>query len=164
MRVIRIFPQRSGGASMSIFNSIKQSVTKAANSMNSELKKFRSKDLLQAIVAGSTMIAYADGVVSAEEKQKLLGFVRSSEQLSVFESDKVIESFTQYLSRFEFDVTIAAGEALQKIAAFRGKPEAELIVRVCLAIAKADGNIDMQEQQALGQICQSLGLDVKNYL
>jgi tellurite resistance protein TerB len=164
MCVIRIFPQRSGGASMSIFNSIKQSVTNAANSMNSELKKFRSKDLLQAIVAGSTMIAYADGVVSAEEKQKLLGFVRSSEQLSVFESDKVIESFTQYLSRFEFDVTIAAGEALQKIAAFRGKPEAELIVRVCLAIAKADGNIDMQEQQALGQICQSLGLDVKNYL
>jgi tellurite resistance protein TerB len=149
---------------MSIFDSIKKSVTSAANSMNSELKKFRSKDLLQAIVAGSTMIAYADGVVSAEEKQKLLGYVRSSEQLSVFESDKVIESFTQYLSRFEFDVTIAAGEALQKIAAFRGKPEAELIVRVCLAIAKADGNIDPKEQQALGQICQSLGLDVKNFL
>lgn len=148
---------------MSIFNSIKQSVTNAANSMNSELKKFRSKDLMQAIVAGSTMIAYADGVVSAEEKQKLLGFVRSSEQLSVFESDKVIETFTQYLSRFEFDVTIAAGEALQKIAAFRGKPEAELIVRVCLAIAKADGHIDHKEQQALGQICQSLGLDMKNF-
>lgn len=148
---------------MSIFNSIKQSVTSAANSMNSELKKFRSKDLMQAIVAGSTMIAYADGVVSAEEKQKLLGFMRSSEQLSVFESDKVIETFTQYLSRFEFDVTIAAGEALQKIAAFRGKPEAELIVRVCLAIAKADGHIDHKEQQALGQICQSLGLDMKNF-
>ncbi len=149
---------------MSIFNSIKQSVTSAANSMNSELKKFRSKDLLQAIVAGSTMIAYADGAVTAEEKQKLLGYVRSSEQLSVFESDKVIESFTQYLSRFEFDVTIASGEALQKIAAFRGKPEAELIARVCLAIAKADGNIDAKEQQALNQICQSLGLDVKNFL
>lgn len=131
--------------------------------MNSELKKFRSKDLLQAIVAGSTMIAYADGAVNAEEKQKLLGFVRSSEQLSVFESDKVIETFTQYLSRFEFDVNIAAGEALQKIAAFRGKPEAELIVRVCLAIAKADGSMDAKEQQALGQICQSLGLDVKNF-
>jgi len=149
---------------MSIFNSIKQSVTNATNSMNSELKKFRSKDLLQAIVAGSTMIAYADGAVNAEEKQKLLGYVRSSEQLSVFESDKVIESFTQYLSRFEFDATIAAGEALQKIAAFRGKPEAELIVRVCLAIAKADGNIDPNEQQALAQISQSLGLDVKNFL
>ena len=148
---------------MSIFNSLKQSVTNATQSMNSELKKFRSKDLLQAIVAGSTMIAYADGAVNTEEKQKLLGYVRSSEQLSVFESDKVIESFTQYLSRFEFDVTIASGEALQKIAAFRGKPEAELIVRVCLAIAKADGSMDPKEQQALNQICQSLGLDVKNF-
>lgn len=148
---------------MSLFNSLKQSVTNAANSMNSELKKFRSKDLLQAIVAGSTMIAYADGVVTAEEKQKLLGFVRSSEQLSVFDSDKVIESFTQYLARFEFDATIGAGEALQKIAAFKGKPEAELIVRVCLAIARADGNIDAKERQALGQICQSLGLDINNF-
>ena len=148
---------------MSFFNSIKQSVTNAANSMNSELKKFRSKDLLQAIVAGSTMIAYADGVVSADEKQKLLGFVRTSEQLSVFESDKVIESFNQYLTHFDFDATIGAGEALQKIGAFKGKPEAELIVRVCLAIAKADGNIDAKERQALGQICQSLNLDINNF-
>ena len=148
---------------MSFFNAIKQSVTNAANSMNSELKKFRSKDLLQAIVAGSTMIAYADGVVSAEEKQKLLGFVRNSEQLSVFESDKVIESFNQYLTRFDFDATIGAGEALQKIGAFKGKPKAELIVRVCLAIAKADGHIDATERQALGQICQSLGLDINNF-
>lgn len=148
---------------MSFFNSLKQSVTSAANSMNSELKKFRSKDLLQAIVAGSTMIAYADGMVTAEEKQKLLGFVRSSEQLSVFESDKVIETFNQYLTRFDFDATIGTGEALQKIGAFKGKPEAELIVRVCLAIAKADGNIDDKERQALGQICQSLGLDINNF-
>ena len=154
-------PQRK--TNMSLFNSIKQSVTNAANSMNSELKKFRSKDLLQAIVAGSTMIAYADGVVTAEEKQKLLGFVRTSEQLSVFESDKVIEFFNQYLTRFDFDATIGAGEALQKISAFKGKPEAELIVRVCLAIAKADGNIDAKERQALGQICQSLGLDINNF-
>ncbi|CAN5374058.1 tellurite resistance TerB family protein [soil metagenome] len=148
---------------MSLFDSIKKSVTNAANSMNSELKKFRSKELLQAIVAGSTMIAYADGVVTAEEKQKLLGFVRTSEQLSVFESDKVIESFTQYLARFDFDPTIGAGEALQKIALFKGKPEAQLIVRVCLAIAKADGTIDATEQQALGQICQSLGLDINSF-
>jgi tellurite resistance protein len=73
--------------------------------------------------------------VTSKEKQKLLGFVRSAGQLCVFESDRVIEYFTQYLSRFEFDVTIAAGEALQKIAVFRDKPEAVLIVSVCLAIA-----------------------------
>lgn len=43
------------------------------------------------------------------------------------------------------------------------KPEAPLIVRVCLAIARADGNIDITEQQVLGQICHSLGLELKDF-
>ena len=149
---------------MSFLDSLKKSVIDAGKSMNSELQKFRSKDLMQAIVAGATMIAYADGVVSASEKQKLMGYVRNSEQLSVFDTDKVIESFNQNLSRFEFDSTIAAGEALQNIAVFKGKPEAHLIVRVCLAIANADGNFDTTEQQALEQICRSLDLDIKSFV
>ena len=149
---------------MSFLDSLKKSFVDVTQSMNSELKKFLSKDLLQAIVAGSTMIAYADGEVSASEKQKLMGYVRNSEQLSVFDTDKVIESFNQYLTRFEFDATIASGEALQKIAVFKGKPEAHLIVRVCLAIANADGKFDSTEQQALDQICRSLDLDIKTFV
>ena len=149
---------------MSFLDSLKKSFVDVTQSMNSELKKFRSKDLLQANLAGSTIIAYADGEVSASEKQKLMGYVRNSEQLSVFDTDKVIESFNQYLTRFEFDATIASGEALQKIAVFKGKPEAHLIVRVCLAIANADGKFDSTEQQALDQICRSLDLDIKTFV
>ena len=65
------------------------------------------------------------------------------------------------------DVAIGAektGEALQKIAVFKGKPEAHLIVRVCLAIANADGKFDSTEQQALDQICRSLDLDIKTFV
>lgn len=149
---------------MSFIDSLKKSVLDAGKSMNSELMKFRSKDLMQAIVGGATMIAYADGDVSASEKQKLMGYVRNSEQLSVFDTDKVIESFNQNLSRFEFDSNIAIGETLQKIAVFKGKPEAHLIVRVCLAIANADGHFDTTEQQALDQICRSLELDTKSFV
>lgn len=149
---------------MSFIDSLKKSVLDAGKSMNSELMKFRSKDLMQAIVAGATMIAYADGDVSASEKQKLMGYVRNSEQLSVFDTDKVIKSFNQNLSRFEFDSNIAIGETLQKIAVFKGKPEAHLIVRVCLAIANADGHFDTTEQQALDQICRSLELDTKSFV
>ncbi|MEF8723709.1 MAG: TerB family tellurite resistance protein [Candidatus Accumulibacter phosphatis] len=149
---------------MSFLDSLKQSVREVTQSLNSEMKKFRSKELLQAIVAGSTMIAYSDGQVSSAEKQKLMGYVRNSEQLSVFESDKVIEAFNQNLSRFEFDATIASGEALQKIAVFKGKPEAPLIVSVCLAIANADGNLASTEQQTLEQICRALDHDIKTFL
>jgi tellurite resistance protein TerB len=149
---------------MSFLDSLKKSFKDVTQSLNTEIKKFRSKELLQAIVAGSTMIAFADGVVSASEKQKLMGYVRNSEQLSAFDTDKVIEAFNQNLSRFEFDNTIAGGEALQKISAFKGKPEAHLIVRVCLAIANADGNFEESERQALEQICRALELDSKTFI
>jgi len=149
---------------MSFLDTLKKSLLDVTQSLNSELIKFRSKELLQAIVSGSTMIAFADGNVSSAEKQKLMGFIRNSEQFKVFDTDKVIESFNQCLSRFEFDNTIATGEALQKITAFKGKPEAHLIVRVCLAIANADGHFDSSERQALEQICGALELDSSSFI
>lgn len=148
---------------MSFFDSVKQSIGKMGASLNAEIKKFRSKELLDAIVSGSAMIAFADGEVSAEEKQKLLGYIRNSEQLSVFDTDKVIESFNKTTQRFEFDNSIAVGETLQKIAPFKGKPEALLIVQVCVAIANADGNFDASERKAVEQICAALELDSKSF-
>ena len=144
---------------MSFFNSLKQSLAGAAQSMNTELKKYRSKDLMQAIVASATLMAYADGEVSAAEKQKLLGYMRNSEQMSVFEADKVIEAFNQCVGRFDFDTTIATGEVLQKLALFKNKPEAQLIARVCLAIANVDGKFDEAERKAMDKICQAMGID-----
>ena len=110
---------------MSFFDSLKQSLTGAAQSVNTELKKYRSKDLMQL----------------------------------VFEADKVIETFNQYVGRFDFDATIATGEVLQKLALFKNKPEAQLIARVCLSIANADGQFDESERKAMEKICQALGID-----
>ena len=85
--------------------------------------------------------------------------MRNSEQMSVFETDKVIEAFNLYVSRFDFDATIATGEVLQKLALFKNKPEAQLIARVCLAIANVDGKFDEAERKAMDKICQSMGID-----
>ncbi len=148
---------------MSFFDCLKKSVSEMGSSINAEIKKFRSKELLDAIVSGSAMIAFADGEVSAEEKQKLLGYIRNSEQLGVFDTDKVIEIFNKTTQRFEFDNSIAIGETLQKIAPFKNKPEAHLIVQVCVAIAKADGNFDTSERKAVQQICDALELDSKPF-
>lgn len=149
---------------MSFLDSLKKLFTEVSLTLSSEVQKYRSKDLLQAIVSGSTMIAFADGNASAAEKQKLMGYIRNSEQLKVFDTDKVIESFNQCLGRFEFDSTIATGEALLKVSAFKGKPEAHLIVRVCLAIANADGQFDTSEQRVLEEICNSLDLESSTFI
>lgn len=148
---------------MSWMDRIKGGMIDLRNNLTTEVKRFKSKDLMRAIVAGSTLIAYADGTISAEEKQKLIGFFKQSDELKVFNTEEVIAAFQSFVAKFEFDASIGEGEVLKEVAKFKGKPEAELIVKVCMAIAKADGNFDADEKAAVGRVCGSLDLNPAQY-
>jgi len=99
---------------------LKKNVTDARDAINTEITKFKSKDFLDAVVAGSAMVAYADGNISAQEKQKLMGYLRTSDQLKVFDQNDVIKQFQKYVEKFDFDTTIGTGEAMQAIAGHAG--------------------------------------------
>ena len=142
---------------------LKKNVTEAREALNKEITKFKSKEFLDAIVAGSAMVAYADGTISAQEKQKLMGYLRTSEQLQVFDQNDVIKQFQKYVEKFDFDNTIGTGEAMQAIARFRDKPQAQLIIRVCCAIGSADGDFDDDEQAVVRRMCNELGLNPKDF-
>jgi tellurite resistance protein TerB len=142
---------------------LKKNVTDARTALNTEITKFKSKDLLEAIVAGCALVAYADGSVSSEEKQKMMGFLKSSEQLKVFESGDVIKIFQKYVEKFEFDAAIGTGEVMVAVGKFRGKEQAQLVVRVCCAIGASDGNFDPQEQAVVRRMCSELGLNPSDF-
>lgn len=148
---------------MAFVDWLKKNVTEARDTINTELTKFKSKDLLDAILAGSALVAYADGDVSAAEKQKLIGYLRTSDQLKVFDVNEVIKSFQRSVEKFEFDATIGTGEAMQTIAKFKGKPQAQLIVRVCCAIGAADGNFDEKERSVVRRMCSELALNPADF-
>jgi len=145
---------------MSVMNWIKQQTT----NVQTEIGKFRNKDMMEGIVAGCALVAYADGNASSAEKQKMLGFIKQSETLKVFETDDVIKTFEKYIGKFEFDHGIGRGEALAAIVKMKNKPDqAQLLVRVCIAIGSSDGNFDEHERQAVTTICHELGLNPKNF-
>jgi len=144
---------------MSFTDWLKKNVTEARDALNTEITKFKSRDLLEAIVAGCAMVAYADGNVSPEEKQKMIGYLKSSDQLKVFDMGDVIKVFQKYVEKFEFDPTIGVGEVMQTVGKFRGKPQAQLIVRVCCAIGAADGDFDQDERSVIRRMCSELGLN-----
>ncbi len=148
---------------MSFTEWLKKNVTEARDSINTEITKFKSKDLLEAVIAGCTMVAYGDGNVSSEEKQKMMGFLKTSDQLKVFDSSDVVKIFQKYAEKFDFDATIGTGEAMQVIGKFRGKPQAQLLVRVCCAIGAADGNFDQREQNVVRRMCSELGLNPSDF-
>lgn len=148
---------------MSFTDWLKKNVTEARETLNAEITKFKSKDLLEAVVAGSAMVAFADGKITSEEKQKLMAYLKISDQLKVFDSNDVIKIFQKYAEKFEFDTMIGTGEAMQVIGKFRGKPQAQLVVRVCCAIGASDGDFDQKERAVVRKMCSELGLDPADF-
>lgn len=138
---------------------LKRNIIETRDSLNAEIVKFKSKDLLEAIVASSAMVAYADGSVSSEEKQKLMGYLRTSDQLKHFDQNDVIKLFQKYVEKYEFDASIATGEVMTAVSKFKGKPQAQLVVRVCCAIGASDGDFDQTEKAVVRRMCTELELD-----
>ncbi|MBF0108933.1 MAG: tellurite resistance TerB family protein [Magnetococcales bacterium] len=148
---------------MSFTDWLKKNVVEARDALNTEITKFKSKDLLDAVVAGCAMVAYADGNVSSEEKQKMMGYLKTSDHLKVFDSGDVIKIFQKYVEKFEFDPIIGTGEVMQAVGKFRGKPQAQLVVRVCCAIGAADGDFDGMERAVVRRMTSELGLNPSDF-
>lgn len=143
---------------------LKQRYSEVTANLKTEVTKFKNKSFLEAVVAGCALVAHADGVVRPEEKQKMMGFLRTSEVLSAFSVEEVIAIFDKYSKQFEFDHQIGQASALQVVAKLKGKDaEARLMVRVCCAIGAADGNFDDGEKAVVRKICAELGLNSKDF-
>jgi tellurite resistance protein TerB len=143
---------------------LKTSLDAARKGVVDEISRYRNRDFLDAIVAGCAMVAAADGTISASEKQKMFGFLRSSEELKVFGSSDIIASWDGIMQKFDFDVEIGSLQALAIIAKVRrNQRAAKLLVRVCCLIGAADGNFDDDEKHVVARICRELALDPKDF-
>jgi len=148
---------------MGIIENLKKGFNDARTRATEEVSRFKNKDVLQAIVAGCTYIAAADGKITSDEKQKMLGFLRSSPLTAVYGADEVIRIFNENADRFEFDTDTGRIEALRIIAKLKNKPEAGMLVRTCIVIGKADGDFDQNERRAVSEIARELGLNPSDF-
>ncbi|MBF0461696.1 MAG: tellurite resistance TerB family protein [Magnetococcales bacterium] len=149
---------------MGFYNDIKTKATQLQGSLATELIKFRNRDLMDAILAGCALVATADGTVSAEEKEKMLGFVRNSDALKHYDTSLVIDTFQKYIGKLEFDFALGRAELLQEISKVSKKmDEARLLVRVCCAIGTSDGDFGQQEKQVVHDICLEVGLNPTDF-
>ncbi|MGO4532610.1 tellurite resistance TerB family protein [Paenibacillus sp. 2TAF8] len=141
-------------------SSFKNWLNSTKQGLEDQVKRFKNKDFMDAVVAGCALVAFADGSVDSSEKNKMAGYINLSQELKVFDMTTVIERFNHYVNNFEFSPEIGKQEALKAIAKFKSKPEVgRVIVGVCSAIGAADGNFDDQERRVVTEICTVLGLN-----
>ncbi|WP_040209620.1 TerD family protein [Neobacillus jeddahensis] len=127
--------------------------------------RYKSQDVLDAVVAACALVAMADGYLDTSERQKMLEFVHQSDELRVFDTNKVIQRFNLFISKMENDRMMGRAEAFRALGKIRTKPEiARLVARYCIAIGYADGNFDPNEQQIVSDICRELGLNPAEFL
>ena len=143
---------------------LKDNMTKARETLTTEVGKFKNRSFMEAIANACAMIAAADGDISSAEKMKMTGFINNSPELKVFNLTDVIKVFNDACGKFEFDYQIGQAEALKVISKIKGKDgEARLLVRVACAIGASDGNFDDKEKAACRMICSELGLNPADF-
>ena len=148
---------------MSFSNFLSGLKTKAGE-LKTEAMKYKNKDFLNAAMAGSALVAMADGNVSAEEKQKMIKFIESNEALSIFPTNDVIKSFQDFVGQIEFDKDIGEAKAFQALGRMKSNVEASrLLVRMIIAVASADGNFDANEKAVASKIAKELNISPSEF-
>jgi tellurite resistance protein TerB len=131
-----------------------------ASELKTEALKFKNKDFLEAAMAGSALIAMADGKISSEEKQKMIKFIENHDALSIFTTSDVIKAFQDFVGQIEFDNDIGEAKAFSALGKMKSNAEAgRLLIRMMIAIASSDGNFDSQEQAVAAKIAKELALN-----
>ena len=148
---------------MSFDTFLSQLKTKA-NELKTEALKFKNKDFLNAAMAGSALVAMADGSISSEEKQKMIKFIESNDALSIFTTSDVIKAFQDFVGQLEFDKDIGEAKAYQAIGKMKSNIEASrLLIRMIIAIASSDGLFDNDEKKVAVKIAKELAIDPSEF-
>lgn len=147
-----------------MFDRMKAFLEEGKNILVDEVKKVKNKEFLEAVMAGCAMVSAADGTISSDEKQKMVAFIKQNDALKVYDINDAIKIFTSYSSKFDFDSQIGKGECLQSISKLKKKPDqGRLMIRVCCAIGKSDGNFDKEEMKVVTEICNELGFQPSDF-
>ncbi|WP_024297192.1 tellurite resistance TerB family protein [Methylomicrobium lacus] len=146
------------------FESFLSQLKSKASELKTEAMKFKNKDFLNAAMAGSALIAMADGSITGEEKQKMIKFIESNDALSVFTTSDVIKAFQDFVGQLEFDKDIGEAKAYQALGKMKSNNEAaRLLMRMIIAIASSDGNFDANEKKVAVKIAGELNVNPSEF-
>lgn len=128
------------------------------------LHKVENRDLMEAIVAGAVLVAYADGSAEASELTKLQNIIESNDNLKHFGSE-IGQTVDKYCRMMESGARLAKVKLLNEmkdVAADESQKIEAFIIAI--EIADADGEVSEDELKILREIGRNYGLNPDNYI
>ncbi|OLN27701.1 Tellurium resistance protein TerD [Desulfosporosinus metallidurans] len=129
------------------------------------VSKYMGKDLTEGLVAGSALVAMADGIIEPSEREKLIEYFRTSQEMRGINISEVDSRFNYFIQRIQSDRMLGKAEALRVIGKLASKPDAaRLVVRLCCAIGFADGEFAPVEKKMVEEICREVHMDPREFI
>lgn len=137
--------------------------SKKAGEAKAEMAKIENRDLMEAIVGGAMLVAYADGECEKEELEKLDKIVSSLPELKDFGSE-ISEIIGRFRGQLDAGFRIGRQTILNEINDIKGDDnDRERVFNVMLTIAEADGEVEPEEIKVLKEVGQRLGINLRDY-
>ncbi|MEX2450758.1 MAG: TerB family tellurite resistance protein [Rhodospirillales bacterium] len=130
------------------------------NNWQDALERHRNRPFLEAAMAACAVIATDDGTVSFAERVRVDQILETLDQLNIYDPHEGVDIFNEYVDEIRKSPKDGHDDAMKAVEAFAGEPEsASLLIRVCLAIAEADGQATLADQIEIVTLCSLLGVD-----
>lgn len=130
--------------------------------LSAAASKFRDRETAEAIVAVMTGTAYADGELEASEKQKLASAFRIHPVLKQYDTSILTNKFADLSTQFDLDVDVGFDACISELRDMTRQGASEekriAVLRMGVAAAKADGEIEDAERAFLVRCANTLGL------
>ncbi|MCS2154746.1 tellurite resistance TerB family protein [Scandinavium goeteborgense] len=138
---------------------------KKAAAAKAGLKKLENRDLMEAIVYGSVLVAAADGELEAPELARIEAIIQTNDKLNHFggEASVLIAKCKDKFEEVGFGVLKM--EAKRQISDVKSsEEEREEVFANIIAVAMADGEIEDSERKVLEEIGRLLNLRIEDWL
>lgn len=127
-------------------------------------KKVQNKNVMEAIVAGALLIAFADGSLERSELDKMSKLLQANDLLEAFRGREITKTITKYENVLDADFGVGKKKMLDEIADISDNDDhAQEVLLTMIAIAKADGEIEEPEVSVIKEVCRTLRLDPKEF-
>jgi tellurite resistance protein len=124
------------------------------------LERNRNLPFLKATMAACALVATADGNVTFSQRVRVDQILETLDALRVFDPHEGVQLFVRYSDAILNIPRQGHADAVKLLESVKDDAEkAELLVRICLATAEANGKTTLIDQIEIVTLCSLLGLD-----
>lgn len=124
------------------------------------LERQKNRPFLEGVMAACALVATTDGGISLAEQVRVDQVLETLDQLRIFDPHVGVDIFREHSDAILENPELGHHNAMEVIAKIATNPETgALLVRVCVAISEADGEISLADQIEIVSICTRFGIN-----